>query len=43
VAFISSRRRLTKAGVAWVEKGSKGGGDRVRLLNVDTGRLTGFK
>jgi hypothetical protein len=25
------------------EKGSKGGGDRVRLLDVDTGRLSGLK
>jgi hypothetical protein len=25
------------------EKGSKGGGGRVGLLNVDTGKLAGFK
>ena len=45
VDFISCRRRLTKvlAGAAKREKGSKGGGDCVRLLDVDTGRLSGLK
>jgi hypothetical protein len=43
--FISYRCRLTKvlADAARVEKGSKGGGGRVRLSNVDTGELSGFK
>ena len=31
------------AGVARREKGSKGGGGRVRLLDVDTRRLWGLK
>jgi hypothetical protein len=38
VASISCRNRLTKvlAGAARWEKGSKGGGNRLRLSNVDT-------
>jgi hypothetical protein len=38
VAFIGSRIRLTKvlAGAARGEMGSKGGGGRVRLSDVDT-------
>ena len=45
VAFITCRHRLNKvlAGAARVKKGSKSGGSRVRISNVDTGRLTGFK
>jgi hypothetical protein len=45
VAFINYRRRLTKvlAGAARGKKGSKGGGGRVRLSNVDTEELAGFK
>ena len=45
VAFISCRCRLTKvlAGASREEKGSKDGGGQVRLLDVDTGRLTGLK
>ena len=31
------------AGAARGEKGSKGGGGQVRLLDVDTGELTGFQ
>ena len=44
-AFISCRRRLTKvlAGDTRREKGSKGGGGRVRLSDVDTWRLSGLK
>ena len=43
-AFISCRGRLTKvlAGAAREEMGSKGGGGRVRLSDVDTWKLTGF-
>jgi hypothetical protein len=45
VAFISCRSRLTKvlAGDDRGEKGSKGGERRVRLPDVDTGRLSGLK
>ena len=45
MAFFCCRNRLTKvlAGAARGEKGSKGRGGRVRLSNVDTGRLTGLK
>ena len=45
VAFISCRLMLTKvlAGAARGEERSKGGGARVRLSNVDTGRLTELK
>jgi hypothetical protein len=45
VAFIRCRRSLTKvlAGAARGEKGSKDGGGRVSLSNVDTGKLTGLK
>ena len=45
MAFISYRCRLTKvlAGVAREEKGSKGGGGRMRLTNFDTRELAGFK
>ena len=41
LAFISCRHTLTKelAGAAREEKGSKGLRGRVRLLDVDTGRL----
>ena len=44
VAFISYRCRLTKvlAGAAKGEMGSKGGGGRMRLLDVDTWELAGF-
>ena len=44
VAFISCRGRLTKmlAGAARAETGSKGGGGRVRLSDVDTWELAGF-
>jgi hypothetical protein len=31
------------AGAARRKKGSEGGGGRVRLSNVDTGELAGFK
>ena len=45
VAFVSYRRRLTRvlAGAARAEKGSKCWGGQVKLLNVYTRRLTGFK
>jgi hypothetical protein len=45
VAFISYRCRLIKVlgGATRGGKGSKGEGGRVRLLNVDTGELAGFK
>jgi hypothetical protein len=45
VAFISCRSRLTKvlANTARGQMGRKGGGCRVRLSNVDTGELVGFK
>ena len=45
MAFISCRSRLTKvlAGATKGEKGSKGGGGRVRLPDVDTGRLSVLK
>ena len=44
MAFISCRSRLTKllAGAARGGKGTKGGGGRVRLLDVDTGRPSGL-
>ena len=44
VAFISWRRRLTKvlAVAAKGETGSKGGGGRVRRLDVDTRELAEF-
>ena len=45
VAFTSCRGRLTKvlAGAARGEKGSKGGGDRVTLSNVDILEDLGLK
>ena len=45
MALISCRGRLTKvlAGTTRGERGSKGGGGRVRLLDVDTRELTGFQ
>ena len=45
VAFISCGITLTEvlAGATRGKKGSKGGGGRVRLLNVDTRRLSGLK
>ena len=45
MAFISCRGRLTKvlAGSARGETGSKGGGGRVRLSDVDTRELAGFQ
>ena len=45
MAFISCRCRLTKvlAGAARGKKGTKGGGDRVRLSHVDTGRLLEYR
>ena len=45
MALISCRSRLTKvcAGAAIGEKGSKGEVGRVRLPDVDTGRLLGLK
>ena len=45
MAFISYRCRLTKvlAGATRGEKGSKGRGDQLRLSNVNTGKLAGFK
>ena len=43
VTLISYRHRLVKLQVLLGGKGTKGGGGRVRLSNVDTGRLTGFK
>ena len=42
MTFISYRCRLL-AGTARGKKGSKGGGGRVRLSDVDTGELAGFK
>ena len=44
-AFISCRHRLTKVLVGAIrgEKESKGGGGRVRLSNVGTGKLLGLK
>ena len=45
MAFISCRGRLTKvlAGAAREQTGSKGGGGRVRLSDVDTRKLAGFQ
>ena len=45
VALISCRRRLTKvlAGAARGEKGSKSGGDQVRLSDVNTERMSRLK
>ena len=45
VAFMSCRHRLTKvlAGAGRWEKGSKGGGGRMRLSNIDTERLSRLK
>ena len=45
VAFISYRCRLTKvlASATRGEKGSGSGGSRVKLLDVDTGRLVRLK
>ena len=42
VAFISCRGRSIQADAAKGEMGSKGGGDRVRLSDVDTWELAGF-
>ena len=44
VAFISCRGRLTTvlAGATRGEMGSKSGGGRVRLSDVDTWELAGF-
>ena len=45
MAFISCRSRLTKVleNTTRGEKGSKDGGSRARLLEVDTGRNSGLK
>ena len=43
VAFISCRLTKVLAGAARGKKGSKGGGGRVRLLDVDIRRLSGLK
>ena len=45
VAFITCRRRLTKALACAPrgEKGSKGGGGRVRLSNVDNREIVGIE
>ena len=45
MAFISCRGRLTKVlvGTTRGETGSKGGGGRVRLSDVDTKKTAGFQ
>ena len=45
MAFIGSRGRLTKVlvGATKGETGSKGGGGRVKLSDVDTRELVGFQ
>ena len=45
MAFVSCRSILTKvlAGATREKMGSKGGGGRVRLLDVDTWELAGFQ
>ena len=40
--WLSSAEEEVLAGAAMGETGSKGGGDRVRLSNVDTWELAGF-